>query len=301
MSKKTLFVVVALVVAVFAAFVVTSRMGTPRVLPEVTAQNAEHEVLASDKPVFVLVVAPGCKTCAPLLNELKAQAAKHPEMKFVQASAAELGVPAEAVPAALIVVPGLGPTYQKPNFTAPADFDAFINQRVDFAKQEMAAAKVIADIEKQIAEKGKPFDAEIADIDKRAADALAPLRAEAETVMKPFKEQSDDVKKRLTEALDPLREELRNAKTPDEKLAIQKKMQEKAAPLMEEIATIRAKAAEAMAPLEKRAEEMLAPFRKEAEAVEARRTEALGTLPDELAKAEAALKEIALKDLASQK
>jgi hypothetical protein len=207
MNRKILTLAAALAVAApammvapaaFAQSAPTQTVAAAPALTTITRDNIEAEILKSDKPALVLVTSPNCSSCASTSSALAAQAAKHPEWKFAQADAADLGsIPAEATPFITIVVPGVGQTYSKENFVEPADMDAFIAKRVEVVGKITAEQKRLEALKAEIATKSKPF-----------TDEMADLQAQANTLAKPFQDRLAAVAADQKKALEPLQKEL---------------------------------------------------------------------------------------------
>lgn len=280
MSRKALaFVVGALVVAALV-FMVSGLISKP-ILPEVNQSNVEQEIVKSDRPVVVLVTSRGCSTCKELAEALKAQSEKNPGIKFVQIQAAAIGAPDEALPAVLVFLPGVPmPVYEKPQFKT-GNLDAFVAKvgDVDKLRQELDTAN-------------KPFDDQLADVQKRAETALAPIQAELEAALKPFRDQAKEIQERQKTALGDLPEQLQNAKTPEEWIKIQTQIAEKAAPFRAELSALQQKAGEATKEIRERGAAVAKPFQEEAEAIEANREKALGDLPQRIQKAVGELEQL---------
>lgn len=240
MSKKFLVIAAALAVALPALSVApsafaqaappTETVQVAPTLPRVSKENMTAEIFNSDKPVFVLVVGDNCDSCSGLSVRLAAQADKYPDWKFVQVTAADAGVPAEAVPLIAVLVPKSGTVYSKAAFAVPADLDAFIKARVDFGNKLSAANAKVADLEKQIAEKGKPFD-----------DEMQVLQDQANVIVKPFTDRINAIKADAAKAVEPLNKELQDAR--DRQAAAAK-------PFIEQIEVVSAQLQKATAPLE---------------------------------------------------
>lgn len=274
MSRKVLAVLVAIVATAAVVFMVSSMITKP-ILPEVNQTNIEQEVINSDKPVVLLVTSRSCGNCTTVAEAFKAQAEKTPGVKFMQIQGAAVGAPDGALPAVMVLLPGVGqPIYQKANYALPSDLDAFVAKllEVEALRQKQVSVQ-------------KPFDDQMADIEARAQAALAPIQAELEAALKPFEEEAKAIQERAEQALGTLPEELNNAKTPEEFIRIQTEIMQKVAPFEKELDDVRTRAGEATKDIRARAAETVKPFQEEAVAVQEKLVEALGTLPDEIRKA----------------
>lgn len=288
MNKKILSLGALVVALAVAAVVVIANPFTLEAqttnLPKLTQQDAK-----SDKPLVVVVA--GAKDSA-LVAQLAAQASKHPGVKFLQADAATVGAPDEALPALIVFVPGVGPTFQKANFAAPADLDAFIAKRVKFAIEEADAAKALSALQQDLATKSKPFQDELLALNQKAQSALAPIQAKAAEATKDLKAQAEEINGRLEKALGTLPQDLFAALAAgDEKKVeeIQGQIEKAQAPFQQELATVRAQAQERLAPFRAEAATALKPFQDQAAEINTRRTAAVGTLEAEVAQKEEAL------------
>lgn len=280
MSKRNLAVIIGGVLLVGLVLLAPSLLNRP-ILPEVTQTNLQTEVIDSDRPVVLLVTANGCGECKDVARKLKAKGDQDNSVKYMQIPAAAIGVPEAAVPAVIVMLPGLqDPIYQKPQFQA-ANIDAFV--------------KKIGEIEalrKQAEAKSKPFEAQLADVQKRAQTALAPIQAELEAALAPFKQQAKEIQERAKTALGDLPEQLNNAKTQDEALKIQLEIIQKSAPFQAEMAALQQKAADATKDIKARGAAVMKPFQDEAAGIEANLEKELGDLPNLLQKAVSELNQL---------
>lgn len=273
MSKRNLVVIIGGVLLLGLVLLAPSLLNRP-ILTEVNQTNFQTEVVNSDRPVVLLVTANGCGECKDVAHKLKAKADADKSVKYLQIPAAAVGAPESALPAVIVMLPGIeAPVYQKAQFNG-ANVDAFV--------------KKIGEIEalrQQIVTKGKPFDAQLTDVQKRAQTALAPIQAELEAAMAPFQKQAQEIKDRATKALGDLPEQLKNAKTQDEALKIQLEIIQKTAPFQAELADLQAKAKDATKDIRDRAAAAMKPFQDEAAAIQANEEKELGDLPAQIQKA----------------
>lgn len=273
MSKKTLAVAVVGVLLVGLVLLAPSLLNRP-ILPEVTQTNVEAEVVNSDRPVVLLVTSNGCGECKDVARAFKAKGDQDNSVKYMQIPAAAVGAPDAALPAVIVMLPGLEqPIYQKPQFKL-ANVDAFVKKLGE-----------IEALRKQAVAKSAPFEAQLADVQKRAQTALAPIQAELEAALAPFKQQAKEIQERAKTALGDLPEKLKNAKDPQESLAIQIEMMQKSQPFQEELAALQQKAAEATKDIQARGAAALKPFQEEAAGIEANLEKELGDLPAQIEKA----------------
>lgn len=273
MSKRNLAVIIGGILLVAAVLLAPSLLNRP-ILPEVNQTNLQAEVVNSDRPVVLLVTANGCGECKDVARKLKAKGDQDNSVKYMQIPAAAVGAPEAAIPAVIVMLPGIPqPIYQKPNFNA-ANIDAFV--------------KKIGEIEalrKQMEAKSKPFEAQLADVEKRGQAALAPIQAELEAALAPFKQQAKEIQERMKTALGDLPEQLKNAKTQDEALKIQIQIMAKAQPFQDEMNALQAKAKDATKDIRDRAAAAMKPFQDEAAGIQANLEKELGDLPDQIQKA----------------
>lgn len=297
MSKRTgiLAAVAALVVAV-AAFVVITKPFTPRVvnLPQMTQQDVQN----ADKPLVVVITGANCAGCPDILKAFGAQVAKHPEVKFVQVDGSLMGAPPEALPAVVIIVPGSPqPSFAAENFVAPKDFDAFVTKRAKFATEEQAAIKTVVDLTKQVEDKGKIYDEQLAALQAEAQKSLAPIIARGNDAVKPLKAKLDDVTARLKTALGDLPQQYQAAETQAKQLEVRGKIEEIRKPFIAEAQPIQAQIQEALKPFQAEATEALKPFAAKAESIEKLKAEALGDLPAKLEEAQNAYMQLAVQHM----
>lgn len=300
MKKGYIAIAVAVLAVVAGLLFVANRNAVNRGgITTLTAANFQQEVLGSDRPVIVLVTSQtGCADCPAVLEALKKEVSKYPDVKFAVVDAAALGAPAQALPAVLSVLPGVGPTAQKTNIT-PADVPAYIAKRAATASKQMAAVKKYAALEKEVATKGKPFDAEAEAISKRAEAALKPIQERAEKAIEPIKAEGDALNKRIEAALGTLPADLEKARQAQDRDAftrIRAEIAEKVKPFQGEIDALKAKMAATLAPFQAEAEAAVKPFEAELEQVAQRREKALGTLDADLEAAEAELQQLIFAD-----
>jgi len=280
MSKRNLLVIIGGILLLGLVLVTPTLLNRP-ILPEVNQTNLQSEVVNSDRPVVLLVTANGCGECKDVAHKLKAKGEQDNSVKYMQIPAAAIGAPEAALPAVLVMLPGVpNPIYQKPNFKA-ANIDAFVTKIGE-----------INALLKQAEAKSKPFEAQLADVEKRAQAALAPIQAELEAALAPFKQQAQEIQERAKTALGDLPEQLQNAKTQDEALRIQLEIIQKSAPFQAEMAAVQQKAAEATKDIKERGAAAMKPFQDEAAAVEANLEKELGDLPAQIQKAVAELNQL---------
>lgn len=307
MHRKILSLAAALAVAITAALAaLTYTQSQPTQAPAmVTITRATLDAeLKSDKPMLVLFTSPSCATCSDLVTAFTAQAAKHPDWKFAQVNAAEINFQADATPIVSVFLPGVGLTYSKFYFAAPADMDAFMNQRADVATKTAAAVANLKAMNKQVEEKSAPYKVELdavrAEFDKinkpfvdrlaavYAAEkkAMAPFEKERKDIgarydaaFKPFADQMTEVMKRRREAADrlykemhALEAEIRDALSKGTKLddPLLKPKTDRIAAIRVEYQIMAKPLDEEMAKLEVQAEAARQPFRKQMSDVDAR-------------------------------
>lgn len=273
MSKRNLAVIIGGVLLVGLVLLAPALLNRP-ILPEVTQTNLQAEVVNSDRPVVLLVTANGCGECKDVARKLKAKGDQDNSVKYMQIPAAAIGAPEAALPAVIVMLPGVpNPIYQKSQFN-PANVDAFVKKIGE-----------IDALRKQAEAKSQPFEAQLADVEKRAQAALAPIQAELEAAMAPFKQQAKEIQERAKTALGDLPEQLKNAKTQDEAMRIQLEIIQKSAPFQSEMAALQKKAADATKDIKERGAAVMKPFQEEAAGIEANLEKELGDLPAQLKKA----------------
>ncbi len=273
MSKRNLLVIIGGILLVGLVLVAPALLNRA-ILPEVTQTNLQAEVVNSDRPVVLLVTANGCGECKDVAHKLKAKGEQDNSVKYMQIPAAAIGAPEAAVPAVIVMLPGVpNPIYQKSNFNA-ANIDALVTKIGE-----------INALLKQAEAKSKPFEAQLADVEKRAQTALAPIQAELEAALAPFQQQAKEIQERAKTALGDLPEQLKNAKTQDEALKIQIEMMQKTQPFQAELAALQQKAADATKDIQERGAAVMKPFQDEAAAVQANLEKELGDLPAQIQKA----------------
>jgi hypothetical protein len=273
MSKRNLAVLIGGILLVGLVLLAPSLLNRS-ILPEVTQTNVEAEVINSDRPVVLLVTSGNCGTCKDVAQQLKAKGEKDSSVKFMQIPSAVVGAPDQVLPMVLVMLPGVpDPVYQKTQFNT-ANLDALVAKigEVEVLRKELVA-------------KNKPFDDQIADVEKRAQTALAPIQAELEAALAPFKQQAKEIQERQKTALGDLPEKLQNAKTQDEALKIQIEIMQKAQPFRQEMAALQQKAADATKDIQERGAALVKPFQDEAAAIEANRESALADLQTKIQKA----------------
>lgn len=223
MNRKILTLAAALAVAAPAliasgAYAQTTDTAIPSAVTQsqapalltITQANVEAEIMKADKPSLVLVTSPNCADCSALTAAFQAQAAKHPEWKFATADAAGMGIEVKDAPLVVVVVPGVGPTFSKAKFAAPADMDVFMAERMDkVAKINAAKAKVDA-LQTQVNDKNKPFEDEMKALNEQAkviskpfADRQAAVNADRAKALEPLEKQRDEISARLDAAQKP--------------------------------------------------------------------------------------------------
>ncbi|HNB23659.1 MAG TPA: hypothetical protein PKZ32_14645, partial [Candidatus Melainabacteria bacterium] len=164
MSKRNLLVIIGGVLLVGLVLLAPALLNRP-ILPEVTQTNLQAEVVNSDRPVVLLVTANGCGECKDVARKLKAKGDQDNSVKYMQIPAAAIGAPEAALPAVIVMLPGVpNPIYQKSQFN-PANVDAFVKKIGE-----------IDALRKQAEAKSQPFEAQLADVEKRAQAALAPIQ-----------------------------------------------------------------------------------------------------------------------------
>lgn len=210
--KKLIGIGVALVLALVAGAALT-RTPAPQVmatLPIVEEAALEATLTESTIPVGVFVSGPKCESCASSESILAGAAAKHPGMKFIKVLDDE-----RSEPGFLVVVPGLGPSYQLEKFNESArSVDSFIAKRVKVAGEEQAIANKIVELKGKIDELAAPFNEKLAEIQKNAGAAVVPhqkelarLSAEAAAAAKPYAEEAAALTAKLEEAEKPFKAE----------------------------------------------------------------------------------------------
>lgn len=300
MKKGYIAIAVAVLAVVAGLLYISNRNAVSRGgVTVVTRANAQQEILGSDRPVILLVTSKnGCADCPAVLEALKKEVSKYPNVKFAVADAAEVGAPANTVPLILSALPGVGPTSQQAN-VSPADVPAYIAKRADIAGKQMSAIKKVEALEKEVAIKGKPFDDEAKAISKRAEAALAPIQARAEKALEPLQAEGEALNKRIEAALGTLPADLekaRQAQDRDEFMRIRAEIAEKVKPFQAEADALKAKMAETLKPFQAEAEAAVKPFEAELEQVAQRRSQALGTLDTDLEAAQSELMMLLLAD-----
>jgi hypothetical protein len=266
MSKRNLAVLIGGILLVGLVLVAPYLLNRS-ILPEVTQTNVEAEVINSDRPVVLLVTSGNCGTCKDVAQKLKAKGETDSSVKFMQIPSAVVGAPDQALPMVLVMLPGVAePIYSKTQFNA-GNLDALVTKigEIEVLRKEFVA-------------KNAPFDAQLADVEKRAQTALAPIQAELEAALAPFKQQAQEIQERAKTALGDLPEQLKNAKTQDEALKIQIEMMQKAQPFQAELAALQQKAADATKDIKERGAVIVKPFQDEAASIEAIRAKELGDL-----------------------
>ncbi len=280
MSERNLAVIIGGILLVGLVLLAPSLLNRP-ILPEVTQTNVQAEVINSDRPVVLLVTDNGCAACKDVAHKLKAKGDQDKSVKFMQIPAAVIGAPDTALPMVLVMLPGVPqPIYTKEQFNA-GNLDAIVTKIGE-----------IEALNKELVAKNKPFDDQIADVEKRAQTALAPIQAELDAAMAPFKQQAKDIQARLKTALGDLPDQLKNAKTQDEALKIQAQIMAKAQPFQDEMTALQQKAADATKDIRDRGAALMKPFQDEAAAIEANREKALGDLEAKIQKAAGELKQL---------
>ncbi len=273
MSKRNLAVIIGGILLVGLVLLAPSLLNRP-ILPEVNQTNLQAEVVNSDRPVVLLVTANGCAECKDVAHKFKAKGDQDKSVKFMQIPAAAVGAPEAALPAVIVMLPGVPqPIYQKSQFNA-ANVDAFVKKIGE-----------IDALRKQAEAKSKPFEAQLADVEKRAQTALAPIQAELEAALAPFKQQAKEIQERAKTALGDLPEKLKNAKDQQEALTIQIEIMQKSQPFQAEMAALQAKAKDATKDIQERAAAALKPFQDEAAGIQANLEKDLGDLPAQIEKA----------------
>ena len=266
MSKRNLVVLIVGILLVGLVLVAPSLLNQ-KILPEVTQTNVEAEVINSDRPVVLLVTSGNCGTCKDVARALKAKGETDSSVKFMQIPSAVVGAPDGALPMVLVMLPGVPqPIYSKTQFNA-GNLDALVTKigEIEVLRKELVA-------------KNAPFDAQLADVEKRAQTALAPIQAELEAALAPFKQQAKEIQERAKTALGDLPEQLKNAKTQDEALKIQIEIMQKSQPFQAELAALQQKAADATKDIKERGAAIVKPFQDEAAGIEANRAKELGDL-----------------------
>jgi DNA repair exonuclease SbcCD ATPase subunit len=266
MSKRNLVVLIVGILLVGLVLVAPSLLNR-KILPEVTQTNVEAEVINSDRPVVLLVTSGNCGTCKDVARALKAKGETDSSVKFMQIPSAVVGAPDQALPMVLVMLPGVpDPIYSRTQFNA-GNLDALVTKigEIEVLRKDLVA-------------KNAPFDAQLADVEKRAQAALAPIQAELEAALAPFKQQAQEIQERAKTALGDLPEQLKNAKTLDEALKIQSEMMQKAQPFQAELAALQQKAADATKDIKERGAALVKPFQDEAAGIEANRAKELGDL-----------------------
>lgn len=208
MSKRFLALAAALVVVLPAmplasAFAQTAPIESAQLaptLPFVSEDKYEQEIEKAGKPVFVLVVGENCDTCASIDAALAAQAAKHPELKFVRMNAVDAGIRPDELPYTFTYVPNLGWMPPQKQFSLPADVDGYFARRAEIIKKVSESNAKVAEIEAQIDEKSKPFN-----------DQIAELKEQAEREFQQVEARLDAIRADEAKALAPLKTQLRDA------------------------------------------------------------------------------------------
>lgn len=165
----------------------------------VTQDNIQADIMMADKPSLLVVTSPNCASCAEITAAFAAQAGKHPEWKFRQADAAELGIEADLAPFVIVTVPGIGTTFTKTEFATPADMDAFMAERIAKVTKIWEARAAVEALSKQIEEKSQPFNHE-----------MKALRDQADAISQPFKDRVAVVNAERAKALAPLQQQIKD-------------------------------------------------------------------------------------------
>lgn len=291
--KKTLHLAAAALLAV-AAFASVAPASAAPLAPFVPADAA-----TSDRPIIVVITGDNCGTCADIVSKMEGYADKYPGVKFTQGTATEARVPADKLPFVGVIVPGAHITFRGPNF-APADIDAAIAQRVDFAVKQHAAVLKVKALETQILDSRKPFDAEIATITTAGEAALAPLQAQYEALQTPYKAKVDEIRTRRTATLAPLQKAVDEAADADAYAKARQALGVAAKPFRDELTAAQTAFAATLKPLQDQAAVVMKPFEDQIAAVEARKSAAETTLIADYTKAEAELEALLQADAAAQ-
>jgi DNA repair ATPase RecN len=236
-------------------------------------------------------------------------------MKFMHASGKTLGAPSDALPAVIIFVPGIGETYLKQNFS-PSNIDAFLAQRLNFAGKEMEVVKKIDDLKAQAIAAGKPFDEEMAALQKEVAglDGLKALeakykaaRTKADQVSADFQSQIDAiVAKRDAAAKDANAQvtALENKHAPQADIdAARAKADAIAQPFNEQIGELQAKRLAAIKPLyddvdkiETEIDDFLKPYQAKADDIQNRKKAAQEQFKGQINAAVSELRDLVKQD-----
>lgn len=262
-------------------------------------QLTQEAVQAPTQTTIIVITGDDCASCADTIKALEAQADKHPDVKFMQGSAADFGVDKSQLPLVGMLVPEIGIAYSKVAFVASADIDKFINDRIAAAAKDTAAVAAVHKAEADLEAAAKPFDGELATIKSDAEKALAPLKAEFDQIAAPFNAQLADIEARFKTAVGDLPTQIQNAATDEEYDAAVKKFQELGAPFATELKTVQAQLVDATKDVRARAAVVAAPFDAKAKDVLTRATTALSPLKAKILEAQMAVTTTVQADMAT--
>ena len=165
------------VFGIFTAACITASLATSaysaETLPRLTRQNMDKVVNESSTPVFALVTDDLCKTCPRSAAFLLFVAPDHPDYKFVQADASEVGMSPKQTPGVVVFDPHNGQSYHQGNITFTEESLAlFLEQRTRYFARRAKLVQELAEATQEWELKAAPYLTEIPAIEAAAREDL---------------------------------------------------------------------------------------------------------------------------------
>jgi hypothetical protein len=165
------------VFGIFTAACITASLATAaysgETLPRLTERNMDKLVNESSTPVFALVTDDLCKTCPRSAAFLLFVAPNHPDYKFVQADASEVGMSPKQAPGVVVFDPHNGQSYHQGNITFTEESLAlFLQQRTRYFTRRAKLVQELSAATQEWELMAAPYLSEIPAIEAAAKEGL---------------------------------------------------------------------------------------------------------------------------------